>query len=261
VSIIEVVKLFVKSWLFSFVLLTLTRGDQPSLVEIKMAAERGNASAQRQLGDAYRSQFNYSEAAKWYGKAAAVEGDPEMLCTLAGLYIGGARNLRGDGVVPKKPKWAIELYTLAAAQGYTRAMHYLGTHYKDGGIVKRDKVKAYQMFRLSEKEVMSKGYMNQLILEMSETEIHRGDELAAAFKSKPFKGAFDELVGASLHLDGVMAVSDEKIAVISGEMLEPGKEGQIEVAGIPVKIRCESISKDSAVITFNEQQKVLRLKN
>jgi hypothetical protein len=60
----------------------------PKLTTIRAEAEAGNAKAQAKLGDYYRSNSDFTNAAVWYRKAAE-QGDADAQFSLASCYLAG----------------------------------------------------------------------------------------------------------------------------------------------------------------------------
>ena len=92
----------------------------------RKAAEQGFARAQRNLGVCYNNgegvTQSYSEAVKWYRKAAE-QGDATAQCNLGWCYENG------EGV-SKSISDAVKWYRKAAEQGLARAQYSLGLCYE-----------------------------------------------------------------------------------------------------------------------------------
>src|SRR6266496_1497225 len=104
----------------------LTNGySGPSLDETRLKAERGDATAQVQLGDAYDTgagvKRDVAEAIKWYRRAAE-QGNAEGQYSLGGKYDSG------DGV-PQDFAEALKWYRKAAEQGHSIAQYNVGVLY------------------------------------------------------------------------------------------------------------------------------------
>jgi hypothetical protein len=91
-------------------------------------AQRGNADAQRNLGNMYHEGLgvpqDYNEAIKWY-RLAADQGHPSAQSNLANMYH------EGEGL-PRDDKEAVRWYCLAANQGHAPAQFNLGLMYEHG---------------------------------------------------------------------------------------------------------------------------------
>lgn len=97
------------------------------------AAERGDARAQKALGDSYHRQgplHDDRKAVEWYRRSAA-QGHAPALYMLGGMYEGG----RG---VPQDYGKAMESYREAADQGFASAQACVGYMYECGRGVLRD---------------------------------------------------------------------------------------------------------------------------
>jgi len=116
-----------------------------SFEEIQAAAEKGNATAQFDLGlRFYHAQGlpqNYDEAAKWFKKAAA-QGH-----ALAQLNLGVCYG-QGQGVL-KDNKKAAELFRPLAEDGDAEAQGLLGALYANGEGVPNDDVESLKWFSLA----------------------------------------------------------------------------------------------------------------
>jgi TPR repeat protein/predicted aspartyl protease len=100
----------------------------------RMAADRGYALAQKNLGFMYRNGLgvsqDYSVAVGWYRKAAD-QGHVEAQYDLGNMYRDGLG-------VPRDVSVAVSLYRKAADQGFAEAQYNLGSMYWNGLGVPRD---------------------------------------------------------------------------------------------------------------------------
>ena len=108
----------------------------------KIAAEQGNAVAQRNLGVLYANgqgvRQDYQEAAKWTRKAAE-QGNASAQFNLGLLYVNG-QGVRQD--YREAAKWTRK----AAEQGYASAQFNLGVLYEQGQGVRQNKAVAKEWF-------------------------------------------------------------------------------------------------------------------
>jgi TPR repeat protein len=114
-----------------------------SLINIRKAAEQGDAGAQFSLGWMYEIgkgvPQDYSEAAKWYRKAAE-QGLGSAQSNLGVMY------KIGKGV-PQDYSEAIKWYRKAAEQGLGSAQSNLGVMYEIGKGVPQDYSEAAKWYR------------------------------------------------------------------------------------------------------------------
>ena len=121
------------------------------------AAEQGDATAQYFLGGMFMDgegvPKNKQEAVKWYTKAAE-QGDAGAMRSLGYLYYysnGTVLRFSEDGVRfysdrADDPEKGLEWYRKAADLGDTTAQFVLGTIFRDGDGVPKDKVSAFNWF-------------------------------------------------------------------------------------------------------------------
>ena len=106
------------------------QSDKKAIELYEMAAKRGDASAQYNLGLFY-DQGNHgltqsSKRAIEYYTLATEQGHAKAQCNLGTMYNIGCRGVNKD------EKRAIEFYTLAAEQGLVQAQFNLGAVYING---------------------------------------------------------------------------------------------------------------------------------
>ena len=111
----------------------------------KLAADKGNAAAQNNLGVLYEKgqgvPQSYEEAARLY-KLAADQGDADAQNNLGELYY------RGSGVTQSYEE-AARLYRLAADKGNASAQFSLGWLHEHGEGVPRSVTKAARLYKLA----------------------------------------------------------------------------------------------------------------
>ncbi len=137
----HMLKLSLASLLLGFFLFSMpaaaqqtSTNESPFIKANSPAAERGNATAQFNLGLYYsvvlRSHPNYEEAAKWF-RMAADQGDPRAQKLLCSFYYSGTG-------VQQDYNEAFKLCQKAANAGDTQAQEILGIMYANGQGVQQD---------------------------------------------------------------------------------------------------------------------------
>ena len=127
-------------------------------IKPKNNLEKTNVEAWEELADTYHQQGKYSEALKWYKKAA------EFGSIYAEYSIGDFYE-EGIGGVEQSWSKAIFWYKRAASQGYPEAQMWLGTLYEDGDGVTVDLEKAKYWYTKACQNGDKQGcnFLNQLI--------------------------------------------------------------------------------------------------
>ena len=109
---------------------------------MKKRAEQGDADVQSALGAEYWAANDYSEALKWFRKAAAQNQDSAQYA-LGLMYQNG----RGVG---RDEKEAMRWFHKAAGNGHAASQFELGACYYEGSGVLKNKVEAYKWFDLAD---------------------------------------------------------------------------------------------------------------
>ncbi len=131
--------------------------------EIRQGAERGDAVAQRVLGNACLTgqgmPQNLPLAVQWFRKAA------EQKDALSQFAIGMLHD-EGKGV-PQDLKEAARWFRLAADQGLPEAQYNLGVCYAEGEGVGKDEIEAVKWFRRAaeQKDVQAQAYLGLALRE------------------------------------------------------------------------------------------------
>ena len=231
--------------------LAVSAFGEPALLDLKKAAEAGDQIAQKQLTQRYEQSLKFSEAEFWYRKIA-LTGDPEVLQALGRFYCDGKPAMSGSAGVKANPTNGIALITLAAVQGHKSSQRDLAYAFNKGKLVPYNRIRAYQLLRLSGSPG-DKYMIDRMILEMPTAEVEQAEAEAKAFKPTPFREAFLQLTRGTLQLQGIAGYSASKgkqISVINGQTIEPGKTIIVQVASIPVPIRCVAIETRSVTVEF-----------
>ena len=151
--------------------------DPDPITETRRLAEKGDVTAQLQLGFKYANgegvPENDAEAVRWY-RLAADQGDAR------GQYALGFMYDYGEGVAQDLAE-AVKWYRLAAEQGDARGQYALGFMYDYGEGLPDDYVLAYAWYNLAAaqgNEVARKNKDN-LRTRMTPDQIARAQELSA----------------------------------------------------------------------------------
>lgn len=119
--------------------------DLEAISQLRILAEKGNPSAQVNLGYKYErgigTEKDPAEALRWY-RAAAEQGNALAQSNLGSMYN------QGIGVV-RDNQQAVTWFRRAAEQGNAAAQNNLGTMYNNGLGVTRDDTEAIKWFRLA----------------------------------------------------------------------------------------------------------------
>jgi len=113
--------------------------------KFKLAAARGDAAAQRNIGEMYGIGLgvsqDFAEALKWF-KLAAAQGDAEAQVNIGSMYG------QGQGCLQDFAE-ALKWFKLAAAQGNSNAQFNIGGSFATGRGVEQNYVRAHMWFELA----------------------------------------------------------------------------------------------------------------
>ena len=168
---------------FLIIPLLLATGVSPdSLNQLKSEANRGNVTAQIELGDMYASDSNvpqdFAEAAKWYRKGAD-QGNALAQCNLGQLYA------KGEGV-PHDYTEAYRWCQMAADQGLPAAQYMIGLMYHTAKGVPHDLVMARMWYNLAAAQghEQARRFRDKLAHLMTAGQIAKAEALATKWKPK-----------------------------------------------------------------------------
>ena len=161
------------------------RGDFATTIRLMgPLAEKGDVHAQTMLGGVYLTRKNYTEALKWYLRAAN-QGDASSQSMLCGMYYS-AMGVRQDY------EQAMTWCRRAGDQGDADAQFLLGALYYKGLGVPQNYVQAHVWFNLAAANPTSKAekrndaiYNRDLIAgKMTRAQVADAQKLAAEWKPK-----------------------------------------------------------------------------
>lgn len=235
---------------------------QPSLEEIKAAAEAGDPAAQDKLAERFVMRADSAQAEVWYRKSAAqgyahAQGQlGHMLYIHTRTSIGlkpDARAAMGDEAV----KWL----TLAANQGNAQAQADLADICLQGKLVKQDLIEAYKWGELATHGggvvnfpgIEGRSARDSAILKMTSDQIEEGKRRVAAFKPHtPQKSEMPVPAWVKqIKLTGISGGPDKRFAIIGKETLEQGESRTIKIGGNTVTIKCLEITDTTATISVD----------
>ena len=161
--------------------------DDKEVVRLyRLAAERGYAKAQSNLGLMYRNgqgvTQDYKEAVKWY-RLAAEQSDAWSQTNLGLMYA------KGHGVT-QDDKEAVRWLRLAAAQGVAKAQYNLGVMYGQGRGVPQDYALAHMWWNIASAAGDAGGTENRDLVakQMTPQQIEKAQDMARACQARNFKG-------------------------------------------------------------------------
>lgn len=225
-----------------------------TLVETKRKAESGDAKAQVAYAEQFMGMKKYSTAEHWY-RSAGVQGEVAALYALAELY----RATIGSGTnqVKANPTNVVTLHRLAAALGHAKSHYQLGLAYKTAQGVRKDPVRAYAHFKLSDNPAREQ-HINQLITEMPQDQIDAAEKIVAEFKPAKFDEAFADLVFDSVQITGIFGGAGGRMAMLNGKPINAGQRVTLNVGGLQAHVKLDEITNDAVFVTFGSLERKIK---
>jgi TPR repeat protein len=158
---------------------------EESTKELRKLAQRGDATAQNELGLLYYEgkgvPQNHNKAKEWFDKAVE-QGHAGAQVNLGTLY------LRGEGA-PQSSQMALFWFSRAAGQEDALALAKLGLMYAQGRGVLQDYIQAHMWYNLSAArgEVRSADARDALAKQMTPAQIAEAQRLAREWRPKEDK--------------------------------------------------------------------------
>jgi hypothetical protein len=229
--------------------LSFSQPSLPTLAEIKISAEKGDAEAQNKLGDAYLGRLNFSSAAEWFEKAAN-QGIVSPQWRLGQILLNGRPKVaEGSVAVPANKKEGIRWLLIAANQGYGPAQLDIGNCYESGTGVKQDYVEAYKWYKLgtAQNSVIAKVYLDRVILKLNSQQIEEGQKRAESFVPSKTKieppSPLDKII-----LKGIAGPADHRLAILNNVTFETGESKEVKIDQRGVNVRCIEIRDNSVLV-------------
>lgn len=243
-----------------FVLVPSTSAAEPSLAEIKIAADKGDAEAQEKLGDAFVSRLDGKQSSSWYRKAAQ-SGRPTAQAKLGNQLL--LRSRMGTGVkAAEREAMGAEALTWirqAAVQGIPRAQADLGDVLLEGKIAKQDLVEAYKWGELASKgpasaleTTVARTVRDAAVLKMTPGQIAEAKKRVAAFV--PGASVTNDFAVGQIKLKGINGVGAKRLALINNVNLAQGEVATIKLGERSVSVRCLEIRDSSVMVTVEGVQ-------
>lgn len=161
-----------------------TAGAAIDTAELKVQADAGESGAQEAYALRLEAGHHYSEAAKWYRRAAEA-GHAEAQYRLGVLLLTGRAGIDASRpALPAQPRVAIHWLTAASRQDHASAQSQLGRCYQGGVGVGANSVEAYKWFLLAaERDAAARTERDRVALGLSSEQIQKAKSQAAAFRA------------------------------------------------------------------------------
>ena len=225
----------------------------PSIVELRDAAEAGDPKAQEKLAQAHFSHQEWSEALKWFRKAAD-QGSIEALVQVGKLYAEGKPGIPGrSDPIPKDSNLALRCLATAADAGHSGAQCEMGLRYRDGRGLPRDQAEAYKWFKLAAPTDQSAKavYLPEISRTAAREVVAEGEHRAAAFKPKT-KATTNDLIIRQIVLQAIAGSGVRRTAMINGSTFNEGEVKSVTILGDRVRVTCLKITSKEATITVGD---------
>ena len=232
----------------------------PTLLEIKTAAENGDAQAQQSLAEVYLTQLDYVHAMGWL-KRAAEQGRSSAQLALAQILLEGRRCSPTSAAVPPDADEAVMWLGQAANQGNVQAWIKLGGCYQRGTGVEPNLTEAYKWFALARRQsnAVARVELECLQLQMSSEAIVAGQQAADHFIPSKDGSLPEPSYLSQLRVNGISMAGKKPLAIVNNRTLEESEQSSIKLNGRNLAIRCLKIEAASVLIQVGPFRKQLRL--
>jgi len=234
----------------------------PTLLEIKTAAENGDAQAQNTLAQVYASQQDFADAVNWYRKAAE-QGSTNAQFALGEILLHGRNGTETSATISKDADEAVLWLGKAANQDDAAAQVELGGCYQRGAGVDENLVEAYKWFTLAARQsnTVARVALEHLTLQMKADEALEGEREAGLFVPSKNGELPEPAYLRQLRLKGISASGRKRLAIVNNRTLGESEEASIKLSSKTVEIRCLRIENSSVLVQVGPFRKQLMLAN
>lgn len=253
-----------------FLLATLSLAAAlPDLVQLKMAAEAGDAVAQFQYG---QRVYDQKEKKAWY-LASAQQGYAPAQDAVAAIYAGTITSNQKEKKVLNRD--AVRWASRAAYHGIVPAQLKLSGYYDGGTGVAKDPIAAYMWAQISViatggdngqlTGIIYRSHRDQLVKKTATQDILEGQKRAAAFHPQGFTGLNPveaDLVFGELKLSAIYIIKDHQSAVVNNVRFFLGETKEVKLDDESYALTCQDIQAKSATLSLagTDYQVTLQLK-
>lgn len=242
------------------------------LVQIKIAAEAGDAAAQDKLAEQYRAHSDTSQALIWYRKAAT-QG-----YTDAQAKLGNMLWMRYEMHLDRTPETraavaaeALKWISLAANEGNKSAQSDFAQMWIKGSIVGQNYLEAYKWGELASRTsssfeasfIMGKSTRDSAVLKLNTAQL---EEAQARVNNFVVKSATPDQVAEpagikELHLNGISGKPDDRLALINNRTFGVGDKITLKLGEKSVRVQCLEIREASVIVSVEGVTGTRELKN
>lgn len=256
---------FALCWLVCFLCLT-GRGEDRTLAELRLKAEKGDAEAQYSLGVIYDLGIgmpkSYAESGQWYLKAAS-QGLAEAQFQLGVRYFEFGKKAKENYTT------AFTWFYKAATQGVVEAQYNIAVMYQLGRGVPQNSVEAYKWFNIAAAQGYPKAVSARETVgaELSSQDMLDGERRAAAFKpQRTFKALASNPLGmdAAPKTSGTgFFISEDGYLITNYHVVEENGSYVVKTktGSFQAKVVRTDVTNDLALLKVSGTFKPLRLGN
>ena len=231
-----------------------------TLLDIKTAAEDGDASAQNGLAEVYVSEQDFGDAVKWYRKAAE-QGRTNAQFALGQILLQGRKATATSADVPQDADEAVLWLGRAANQGDVQAQIEIGGCYQRGTGVEPNLIEAYKWFALAgcRSNAVARVALEHLQLQMNSQDIAAGQQAAKLFLPSTNGDLPEPSFLRQVRLNGISSSGQKPLAIVNNRTFGESEQGSIKLNGKTMQLRCVKIEATSVLVQVGPFRKQLRL--
>jgi TPR repeat protein len=232
----------------------------PTLIETMDAADKGDAQAQKTLGDIYANHKDFANCLKWYRKSGE-QGNSNAQYCVAKILLKGRGATEFSPEIAADPDEAVVWLGRAANQGCLDAQLDLAVCYQSGTGVDQDQIEAYMWFSVASRRTNSpvKATLESLALKMSRDEIAAAQQRADAFVPGRSSGLPQPAYLGQLELKGISGIGKTRLAIINNQTFGVDETAEIRLRNKTITVHCVGINDRSALVQVGPFYKLLPL--
>jgi len=235
----------------------------PTLVEIKAAAEKGDAASQFALAELYNSQLDYATALIWYRKAAE-QGHTNAQYLVGDFLLNGRSGSSTSAhAIPADSSEAVIWLGKAANNGHVQSQVALANCYRDGVGVNLDLVESFKWYSLAARQTnaFAAKSVQDLTLKLRSEQIAVAQAGVNSFVPGQETDLFVPAYMDKLKLNGISGTRHKPLAIVNNHTLSVDESVEIKLDSRMMEVRCLAIGNQTVTVQVGPFRKELQYRD